>query len=128
MGDVIQFKKPEKESGQEHIFELHVYEDDQGFQGYIQSDLIDYSSEEGKLKAADALERIAWLIRKECHEAHETEDILAVSYVWDSCRVRVCWDDEKIVDKAQVDWMVNRCDDMKSAFLGDCDSTYTEYM
>lgn len=66
---------------------------------------------------ANGLFHVAWLSMKAAHqeEPNDDGDLLAVSWVFESSRVRVQIDDERVVSDEQMDWLESRFDDAKEA-------------
>ena len=120
MADIIEFKPkilPSADFDGEHILELHVYQHDEGhISGACSSDLHDYRATEGRLKIAEILEHIAWLVRKECADIDDFRgDLLAVAHVYAEGAVRVRVDNDKVKSEAQFEWLDGLLDDAKTA-------------
>lgn len=122
MGDVIKFERP-KESAPyvgfdgDHVLELHVYQHPEDrLSGVCSSSFHEYSSAEGRIQIAAILERMAWLVRKECAAMDERcGDLLAVAHVHAEGVVRVRVDDDCIQTDEQFIWLDGMLEDAKKA-------------
>lgn len=119
---ISDFRKDRRQSGDDPptwLFDLRAF----GKGGRYEGSIIDFNETVGGSEAvrlrmyADCLDQLSWFIRQQAEQIEPSEDgfPLAAATVFESSRVRVRVNDEKVVTKEQMGWLDRCFDDAKEA-------------
>lgn len=101
------------------LFDLRAFAAPDGFEGTILSLNEAYDPGDGcRLRHyADCLDQLSWLLRQQAEQIEPSDDgaPLATAMVFESSRVRVRINDDKVTTSEQMAWLDDRFDDAKDA-------------